>query len=87
MYKGVKLTSADGKHAIKKNNDTFVDECDGVASKCRATFKASKKATRTHLKSGTKKWSHIITATGGGIAFHKDGWMMCAFEPNHGNQN
>ena len=82
IHDGVNLASANGERSIQKNNDAFVDDCDGVASKHCQTFEASEHATRLHLKSGAQKWSQLITATGGGIAFHKCGWMMCAFEPN-----
>ena len=31
MNKGISLRSANGKRKIEKNNDAFVDGCDGVA--------------------------------------------------------
>jgi len=79
MHEGISLNSADGKRKIEKNNDAFVDDCDGVASKRRCTARKSEDATRCHLQDGAQLWADLINATGGAIAFHKSGWQMLAF--------
>ena len=38
----VRLKNADGTRQIRKNNNAFVDDCDGVASRAINSFKESK---------------------------------------------
>ena len=73
MHEGISLNSADGKRKIEKNNDAFVDDCDGVASKRRCTARKSEDATRLHLQDGAQLWADLINATEGAIAFHNEG--------------
>lgn len=80
MHPGIKLFSVDKSRCIEKNNDAFVDDCDGVASIQKPTFAASERATRKHLQAGAQLWAELIRATGGAIAFHKSFWQMLAFD-------
>ena len=65
IHDGIRLRSADGTRQIRKNNDAFVDDCDGVSSRVNDSFRESKEQTREHFRTGAQKWSQLITATGG----------------------
>jgi len=54
MHEGISLQSVNGKMKIEKNNDAFVDDCDGVASKHRCTSRKSEDATIHHLQVGAQ---------------------------------
>ena len=80
MHTGVVLPNADGSRRIKKNNDAFVDDTDGVASKKKRTHVESAAATVAHLQLGAQLWFILICGTGGLVAFHKSFWMMAQHE-------
>ncbi|KAL7536182.1 hypothetical protein ACHAXR_006960 [Thalassiosira sp. AJA248-18] len=74
------LPHVTGSPKITKNNDAFVDDCDGMASRTRNNFRTSERETRLHLQTGAQLWAELIRLTGGNIAFHKCAWQMLAFE-------
>ena len=76
MHEGVVLPSADGTRHIEKNNDAFVNDTDGAASKKGLTHKASAEATVKHLQQGSQLWLELVCGTGRSIAFHKSFWTM-----------
>jgi len=83
LHQDMILYSTDRKRKIERNNDAFVNNCDGVASKSRQTFRESEKATNTHLQKGAQIWEDQINASRGAISFLKSGWQMPAFDDLH----
>ncbi|KAL7542057.1 hypothetical protein ACHAXR_011499 [Thalassiosira sp. AJA248-18] len=80
LHEPLTLPHVTGSPKITKNNDAFVDDCDGMASKQRNDFCTSERATRLHLQTGAQLWAELIRLTGGNIAFHKCAWQMLAFK-------
>ncbi|KAL7520844.1 hypothetical protein ACHAWF_001011 [Thalassiosira exigua] len=61
---------------LAKNNDSFVDDTDAMASKLGATYYLSEKLTVQHLERGAQVWADLIRASGGSIALHKCLWQI-----------
>ncbi|KAL7529017.1 hypothetical protein ACHAXR_002748, partial [Thalassiosira sp. AJA248-18] len=80
LHEPLTLPHVTGSPKITKNNDAFVDDCDGMASRQTNDFRTSERATRLHLQTGAQLWAELIRLTGGNIAFHKCAWQMLAFE-------
>jgi len=80
MHEGIVLPNADGSRRIEKNNDAFVDDTNGTASKKGPTHKASATATVQHLQKGSQLWLELVCGTGGSIAFHRSLWTMVQHE-------
>ena len=56
---------------IRKNNDSFVDDTDGMSSATRSTFYSSEKETAKQCEKGAQLWADGINAGGQSIAFNK----------------
>ncbi|KAL7526403.1 hypothetical protein ACHAWF_008463 [Thalassiosira exigua] len=77
LHEGLVLPHvADVMRLIVKNNDSFVDDTDAMASKCSSSFYLSEKLTVQHLEKGAQLWADLIRASGRSIAQHKCVWQM-----------
>ena len=80
MHEGIKLHHVNQETCISKNNDSFVDDTDAMASVLRSTYYQSEKATVAHLEQGAQLWATLINASGGAIAYHKSSWQILTWK-------
>ena len=81
LHEGIYLPHVQPQRkAISKNNDSFVDDTDAMASVLGDTYYSSEKRTAQRIERGSQIWADLINATGGAIAHHKCACQMLAFQ-------
>lgn len=81
LHDGICLPHINDDRMIKKNNDAYVDNDDGLTSHWDFDLPSSIAKTIADAQMGAQIWTDLLEGTGQSIAFHKSMWQLLGFDP------